>query len=160
MEFPDLEKLLPNLIKQWKIRAVYIEGRAAGMPLIQTLRRTTNISIKELVPNKDKVLRANAIAPIVESGVVSFYENLPNIADRLAELTSFPYIKNDDFCDAFTYGVTVYRDDIMGGRSVSGGNRDNVLRVIYDPFFKGGSKRVSTDLGKIGMGSVTLPRYI
>jgi predicted phage terminase large subunit-like protein len=150
LEFPDLEKIFPNLIKQWKIRCIYIEGRAQGVPLIQTLKRTVNISIKELVPNKDKVLRANAIAPIIEDGAVSLYENLPNLADRISELTSFPFIKNDDFVDAFVYGVTVYRDEIMGGRTVHGGDRGRLPRLVHDPFFQGGSRRISSDIGMVG----------
>lgn len=154
IEFPEMEKLLPQLIRQWKIRTVYIEGRAAGMPLIQTLRRTTNISIKELVPNKDKVLRANAVAPLVESGVLSLYENLPNLPERIAELTSFPFIKNDDFCDAMVYGLTVYRDEIMGGGTVHGGSRVRLPQLVHDPFYRGGSKRLSTEIGRIGGGSL------
>ena len=149
IEFPEMEKLLPHLIKQWKIRAVYIEGRAAGMPLIQTLRRTTNISVKELVPNKDKVLRANAVAPLVESGILSLYENLPNLAERIAELTSFPFIKNDDWVDAVVYGLTVYRDELMGGGAVSGGDRSRLPRLVHDPYYKGGSRRLSTDVGLV-----------
>jgi predicted phage terminase large subunit-like protein len=149
MEFPDLEKIFPQLVKTWKIRCIYIEGRAQGVPLIQTLKRTINISIKELVPNKDKVLRANAIAPLVEDRVVSLYENLPSLAERMSELTSFPFIKNDDFVDAFVYGVTVYRDEIMGGRTVHGGDRKQLPRLVHDPFYRGGSRRLSSDVGKI-----------
>ena len=152
LEFPDLEKIFPQLIKQWKIRCIYIEGRAQGVPLIQTLKRTVNISIKELVPNKDKVLRANAIAPIVESGKISLYENLPYLPERLAELTSFPFIKNDDFVDAFVYGVTVYRDEIQGGRTVSGGDRNRLPQLVHDPFYRGGSKRLSTEVGMVSSG--------
>lgn len=157
MEFPDLEKLLPQVIKQWKLRCVYIEGRANGMPLIQTLRRTTNIPIKELVPSKDKVLRANAVAPIVESGVVSLYENLPNLPDRLSELTSFPFIKNDDFTDAFVYGVSVYRDEIMSSSTLSGGNRPSLPRIVYDPVLMQGNKRKSTEIGRIGTSRTMMP---
>lgn len=153
LEFPDLEKIFPSLIKNWKIRCVYIEGRAGGVPLIQTLKRMLNISIKELVPNKDKVLRANAIAPLVEDGLVSLYENLESLPERLSELTSFPYIKKDDFVDAFVYGVTVYRDEIMGGSSIHGGDRANLPRLVYDPGYMGGSKRISSRLGLIS-GSV------
>jgi predicted phage terminase large subunit-like protein len=151
MEFPEMEKLLPQLIKQWKIRAVYIEGRAAGMPLIQTLRRTTNISIKELVPNKDKVLRANAVAPLVETGILSLYENLPNLQERLSELTSFPFIKHDDWVDSVVYGLTVYRDELMGGGTVHGGNRGQLPVLVHDPFYRGGSRRTSSEIGKIGV---------
>lgn len=157
MEFPDLEKLLPRVIKQWKLRCVYIEGRANGMPLIQTLRRTTNIPIKELVPSKDKVLRANAVAPIVESGVVSLYENLPNLPDRLSELTSFPFIKNDDFTDAFVYGVSVYRDEIMSSSTLSGGNRPSLPRLVYDPMLMQSNRRKSTEIGRIGTSRTMAP---
>lgn len=153
MEFPDLEKIFPQLVKTWKIRCIYIEGRAQGVPLIQTLKRTINISIKELVPNKDKVLRANAIAPLVEDNLVSLYENLPNLGERMSELTSFPYIKNDDFVDAFVYGITVYRDEIMGGRTVHGGDRQKLPRLVHDPFYRGGSRRTSSDIGKIAAGA-------
>lgn len=154
MDFPELQKLIPQVIKQWKVRCIYIEGRANGVPLIQTLKSTLNITIKELVPSKDKVLRANAIAPLVEEGVVSLYENIPNLSDRLAELTSFPFIKNDDFVDSFVYGVTVYRDEIMGGGTVHGGKRASLPRISYDPNFSIGSKRISTEVGLIGTKSL------
>jgi predicted phage terminase large subunit-like protein len=155
IEFPEMEKLLPNLIKQWGIRAVYIEGRAAGMPLIQTLRRTTNISIKELVPNKDKVLRANSVAPLVEAGVFSLYENLPQLPERIVEFTSFPFIKHDDWVDCVIYGIEVYRDELMGSRAVHGGGRNQLPILVHDPFYKGGSRRISTEIGKIGSKNST-----
>ena len=136
MEFPDLQKLIPKVVKQWKIRCVYIEGRASGVPLIQTLKSTLTIQIKELVPSKDKVLRANSVAPLVEDGCVSIYENIPNLQDRLNELTSFPFIKNDDFVDAFVYGITVYRDELMGGTMTSGGIRSSLPKLTYDPSYR------------------------
>lgn len=162
LEFPDLEKVIPNLVLNWKIRCVYIEGRAQGVPLIQTLKRTINISIKELVPNKDKVLRANAIAPLVEDGVVSLYENLPNLPDRISELTAFPFIKNDDFVDAFVYGVTVYRDEIMGGSAVHGGGRVSLPKLVHDPIFSG-SRRVSDQIAKgkrLSRTSSSITKYL
>ena len=136
MEFPDLQKLIPKIVKQWKIRCVYIEGRASGVPLIQTLKSTLTIQIKELVPSKDKVLRANSVAPLVEDGCVSIYENIPNLQERINELTSFPFIKNDDFVDAFVYGITVYRDELMGGTMTSGGIRSSLPKLTYDPAYR------------------------
>lgn len=154
LEFPDLQKMLPKFVKDWKIRCLYIEGRAQGVPLIQSLKKTINISLKELVPNKDKVLRANSVAPLAEDGRVSLYENIPNLPERLSELCSFPFIKNDDFVDAFVYGITVFRDEIMGGSAISGGKREKLPRILYDPYSKSGSRRTSTDVGKIyGTGS-------
>ena len=115
------------------------------MPLIQSLRTSLSIQIKELVPSKDKVLRANSVAPLVEDGCVSLYENIPNLQDRLNELTSFPFIKNDDFVDAFVYGITVYRDELMGGKSTaSGGIRTSLPKLHYDS-----SSRKSSSLSSL-----------
>jgi len=72
------------------------------------------------------------VAPLVEEGVVSLYENIPNLQERINELTSFPFIKNDDFVDAFVYGVTVYRDELMGGKTSSGGIRTSLPKLAYD----------------------------
>ena len=141
---PDLQKLIPKVVKQWKVRCVYIEGRASGVPLIQTLRSTLSIQIKEIVPSKDKVLRANSVAPLVEEGAVSIYENIPNLQERINELTSFPFIKNDDFVDAFVYGVTVYRDELMGAGSKTGGVRAALPKLHYDS-----SGRTSSSLGSL-----------
>jgi predicted phage terminase large subunit-like protein len=123
LEFPDLQRLIPQWMDRWKVRCLYMEGRANGIPLMQSFKKDLNITVKELVPNKDKVLRANAVAPIVEDGRVSLYKNLPYLPERLSELTSFPFIKNDDFVDAFVYGVQVFRDEIMGAKAVHGGDR-------------------------------------
>ena len=71
----------------------------------------------------------------------------------MSELTSFPFIKNDDFVDAFVYGITVYRDEIMGGRTVHGGDRKQLPRLVHDPFYRGGSRRLSSDIGKIDTGT-------
>jgi predicted phage terminase large subunit-like protein len=129
LEFPDLQKLIPQWMDRWKVRCLYMEGRANGIPLMQSFKKDLNITVKELVPNKDKVLRANAVAPIVEDGRVSLYKNLPYLPERLSELTSFPFIKNDDFVDAFVYGVQVYRDEIMGAKAVHGGDRTRLPQM-------------------------------
>jgi hypothetical protein len=101
-----------ELTDKHKLRAIYIEGRASGGPLIQTLRKFLRITIKELTPAQDKVLRANSVAPLAENGIVSIYENIKDLPDRLSDLCSFPYIRNDDFVDAFVYGILVARDEL------------------------------------------------
>lgn len=111
-DFPDLLKEIKTYISLYRVRSIYIESVQTGAALAQTLKKTLNISVKELIPNKDKVLRANSIAPLVEAGYVRINENITNYEERIAELTSFPYIRRDDFIDAFVYGVMVLRDDI------------------------------------------------
>lgn len=112
LDFPDLQRVVTKVVEKWKLRAIYIEGRSSGQPLIQTLRRFMRISIKELTPHKDKVLRANSVAPLVAAGVVYLNEKIADLDERIKELMSFPYIKNDDFVDAFVYGIVVARDEL------------------------------------------------
>lgn len=111
-DFPDLQRCVIETVERYKARAVYIEGRANGLPLIQTLRKFLKVSVKELNPSQDKVLRANSVAPLAENGLVALHENLKNIDDRINDLCSFPYIRNDDFVDAFVYGIIVARDEL------------------------------------------------
>lgn len=112
LEFPDLVKEIQRITSLYKVRAVYIEGAQSGISLAQTLKKSLRILVKELIPSKDKVLRANSISTIVENGYVKINENLQNLDERISDLTSFPYIRHDDFVDAFVYGVMVLRDEI------------------------------------------------
>ena len=75
---------------------------------------------------------------------MSIYENIPNLQERINELTSFPFIKNDDFVDAFVYGVTVYRDELMGGGSKTGGVRTSLPKLHHDS-----TSRTSSSLGSL-----------
>lgn len=145
MDFPDLLKIMPVIMKNWKVRALYIEARASGLPLIQMLRKEIQIPVKEIIPTKDKVLRANEVAPIAEEGRVSVYAGIPGLSEHLSELCAFPFVKSDDFVDAFTSGIKIYRDEIMGSaKSVHGGNRIQLPQVNH----VGGTQRATSRLGR------------
>ena len=51
---------------------VLIRGTASGQSLIQELRVSTSLPLKPIKPDKDKVTRATAITPLLESGRVFF----------------------------------------------------------------------------------------
>lgn len=145
MEFPELLKVMPTWMKLWKVRALYIESRASGLPLIQMLRKELQTPVRELIPTKDKVMRANEVAPVVEDGRVSIYSEIPNLPELMSELTAFPFVKHDDFVDAFSAGIKIYRDEIMGSaKAAHGGNRINL------PFLNnfGGAQRLTSRLGR------------
>jgi predicted phage terminase large subunit-like protein len=145
MEFPDLLKAMPVWMKLWKTRALYVESRASGLPLIQMLRKELQMPVKEVIPTKDKILRANEVAPIAEDRRVSFYSGIPNLADLTSELCSFPYSRHDDFVDSFCMGLKVYRDEIMGsGKSSHGGSRIHLPQL--NPM--GGVQRLTSRLGR------------
>jgi predicted phage terminase large subunit-like protein len=145
MEFPELLKALPLWMKTWKVRALYIEARASGLPLIQMLRKEIQIPVKEVIPVKDKVLRANEVAPVAEDGRVSIYSGIPDLGSLMSELTAFPYTKHDDFVDSFCSGLKVYRDEIMGSaKAAHGGSRIHLPTTNYS----GGQQRLTSRLGR------------
>jgi predicted phage terminase large subunit-like protein len=145
MEFPELLKAMPLWLKTWRVRSLYIESRASGLPLIQMLRKELKTPVKEVIPTKDKILRANEVAPVAEERRVSIYENIPSLAELMSELCGFPYSKHDDFVDSFCMGLKIYRDEIMGSaKAAHGGSRVNL--PVLDPY--SGSSRITSRLGR------------
>lgn len=145
MEFPELLKVLPVWLKLWRVRALYIESRASGLPLIQMLRKELQIAVKEVIPTKDKILRANEVAPVAEDGRVSIYSEIPGLGELMSELCAFPYSKHDDFVDSFCMGLRVYRDEIMGSAKTSHGGSRVLLPQINH---RSGAQRVTNRLGR------------
>jgi len=145
MEFPELLKAMPLWLKTWRVRTLYIEARASGLPLIQMLRKELQIPVREVIPTKDKIARANEIAPITEEGRISIYSDIPNLGELMAELTAFPFTKHDDFVDSFVLGVTVFRDEIMGSaKAAHGGSRIHLPQINNH----GGLQRATSRLGR------------
>jgi predicted phage terminase large subunit-like protein len=153
MEFPELLKAMPAWMKLWKVRALYIESRSSGLPLIQMLRRELNIAVKEVIPVKDKIYRANEVAPVAEDGRVSIYNSIPDLGERMAELCAFPYTKKDDFVDAFCMGLKVFKDEIMGSaKTTHGGTRVNLPQLNHT----GGSQRLTSRLSRGSLSTTYL----
>lgn len=131
LEFPQLLKLVCDLASRWPIKALYIEPRSSGVSLIQSLRTGLTIPVKELKPDSDKVVRANGVTMILKNSQVSLYAYLPELKDRIAELCAFPYIRNNDFVDAFVYGLIVYSNEVMSGAIKTGGDRPTLPSMLY-----------------------------
>ncbi len=145
MEFPDLLKAMPLWLKTWRSRALYVESRASGLPLIQMLRKELQTPVKEVIPTKDKILRANEVAPIAEDGRVSIYTDIPQLGELMTELCAFPFTKHNDFVDSFCMGLKVYRDEIMGSsKSMHGGSRVQLPQLNHSS----GSQRLTARLSR------------
>lgn len=101
-EFPEAKKAVVLYHAKWGANAVAIEGggSASGKVTAQELRRETRVPIIE-VPNIDKVVGANKIAPTVEAGCVYLPEDADWVADFVESLCTFPMANHDDDVDAF-----------------------------------------------------------
>ena len=80
------------------LRGLYVEDKASGTGLVQTLRRE-GLPIIPVQRNNDKFSRASDAAPFIESGNVLLPADAPWLSDFLAEVSSFPSGAHDDQLD-------------------------------------------------------------
>jgi len=107
-EFPDLVKF----IQQWVVKngytnrsRIYVEPKASGKSIVQTLVRETGLNVKEdKPPTKDKVARVSDVSASLESGRVSILNGDWN-DEFLYQLAKFPAAKHDDMVDCLVMAV-------------------------------------------------------
>ena len=107
-EFPDLVKF----IQQWVAKngytnrsRIYVEPKASGKSIVQTLVRETGLNVKEdKPPTKDKVARVSDVSASLESGRVSLLNGDWN-DEFLDQLAKFPAAKHDDMVDCLVMAV-------------------------------------------------------
>jgi predicted phage terminase large subunit-like protein len=101
-EFPELKRQAVTLAERWSPHYVLIEDAASGQSLIQALKAETRLPILPVKPMGDKVARASAVSPLVESGRVYLPESASWLADLIDEACAFPASPHDDQVDAVT----------------------------------------------------------
>ncbi len=110
-EFGDLMRKAVALGDALSPHYVLIEDAASGQSLIQMLRNETRLPILPVKPNGDKVARAHAVSPLVESGRVFLPDQAPWLQEFLDEVTSFPAAPHDDMVDAMTQALSYMREN-------------------------------------------------
>lgn len=112
-DFPELKRVARDEYQYWRPDNVLIEAKATGTPLQQELRRigvpVTMFSPGGRNKNQDKLSRANAVAPILESGMVWYPEGLEWAEDLVEECAAFPNGTNDDQVDVTTMALARFR---------------------------------------------------
>lgn len=112
-DFPELKRVAKDEYQYWKPDNVLIEAKATGTPLQQELRRigvpVTMFSPGGRKQNQDKLSRANAVAPILESGMVWYPEGKEWAEDLVEECAAFPNGNNDDQVDVTTMALQRFR---------------------------------------------------
>lgn len=109
VEFPDLKTWAREEHKQWDPDILIIEGRLAGLPLIQELR-AAGIPVQSYTPGSgaDKIARVNAIADLFASGIIWVPER--QFANELIEeFSDFPAGIHDDLVDSATQALMRFR---------------------------------------------------
>ena len=112
-DFPELKRVARDAYKYWNPDNVLIEAKATGTPLQQELRRV-GIPVTMYSPGgrrtgQDKVSRANAVAPLLESGMIWYPEGEEWAEELVEECASFPAGSNDDQVDSAVMAWTRFR---------------------------------------------------
>ncbi len=100
VDFPNALRLIRNVADKWKPQQITIEQVAFQAVVVQELLRQTTLPIRGVVPDKDKMTRAQPLALRYEQGLV-FHEELPSWFED--ELLAFPNAQHDDSVDALVY---------------------------------------------------------
>lgn len=101
LEFPQLIQSVESLYNKFKPNIVMIEDKSSGSSLIQQLRQKTRIPVIAFNPKmRDKIVRASAITPIIESGSVYVPRIASWLEDYFLELEGFPNLAHDDLVDS------------------------------------------------------------
>src|SRR5438132_4631089 len=92
----------------WDPDAIIVEDAASGQSLIQELK-TTNLPLLPVKIDSDKVSRAQAVTPLIESGRVFLPQSAGWLDDYVDELANFPNGAHDDAVDSTTNALNYFR---------------------------------------------------
>lgn len=105
LEFPELCKAMvafAHLHGYSRRSIIEVEPKASGKSLVQTLKRETDLNIKEgKPPAKDKTARVNDTSPIMECGRVKLIRGSWN-KEFLDQISTFPNASHDEYVDCLT----------------------------------------------------------
>jgi predicted phage terminase large subunit-like protein len=112
-DFPELKRVARSEYQYWKPDNVLIEAKATGTPLQQELRKM-GIPVTMYSPGgrrtgQDKISRANAVAPILESGMVWYPEGEEFAQELVEECAAFPNGSHDDQVDVTVMALMRFR---------------------------------------------------
>lgn len=100
MDHPALKRAIRSQAAKWKPTAILIEDQGSGTSALQDLRSESDLPLIPIQPEGDKVMRAVAVSPLFEAGLVYLPESAPWLTDYENELTIFPQAAHDDQVDS------------------------------------------------------------
>jgi predicted phage terminase large subunit-like protein len=137
-DFPELKRVALEEYKFYNPDNVLIEAKATGTPLQQELRKL-GIPVTMYSPGgrrtgTDKVARANAIAPILESRMVWAPET-EWAEELIEECAAFPVGSHDDQVDSMTMALSRFRAgnfiSLQGDYDDEPGQEDTLVPEYY-----------------------------
>lgn len=102
--YPDLKRTVKSSYKQWRPDVVLIEDKSSGQELIADLRADPDVSmpIVAIEPEQSKELRAHAVSPLCEAGLVWLPDSSDWMLEFEREFFAFPLSTHKDQVDSVT----------------------------------------------------------
>lgn len=102
LEYPDLLRRVVAHWNQYRPCKVLIEDAGTGTPLIQDLNRSGGFRPVAIRPERDKVVRLDAVTDLIEGEHVLIPESASWLEDFMAEILAFPNGRHDDQIDSLS----------------------------------------------------------
>lgn len=102
LEYPDLLRRVAAHRNLYKPRKVLIEDAGTGTPLIQDLNRSRGFRPLPIRPERDKLVRLDAVTDLIEGGYVLIPESASWLEEFMAEILAFTNGRYDDQIDSLS----------------------------------------------------------
>jgi predicted phage terminase large subunit-like protein len=115
-DYPELVQLFTDMHRRDKVDFFILEERSSGLALIPDLQKR-GIPVMPWKTEKDKIMRMQAAAPLVKSGII--WVPMPETdaatcaksTEFISDICSFPGGNHDDVPDAFSQFLLFCRDE-------------------------------------------------
>lgn len=107
IEFPILKQKSEDLYNAFLPNYVWIEDKASGQSLFQSLKVDTTMPLRAVAVDGDKLRRAFAVTPLFESGKIFLPQSAPWLNEYIEEMVSFPAPTGfSDYVDSTSQALT------------------------------------------------------
>lgn len=131
LEFPEMCTTIDKTAERWGVSAILVEDKGSGTQYIQTRQGKINVPIIAITTsNNSKEFRFDAVAPLIEAGLVFLPDTAIWLSEFERELMAFPYGKNDDQVDSTSMYLEWARQKMRRGGTVkiNGYSRDDTSK--------------------------------
>lgn len=122
LEYPQLRRQVDVQYLKHRPNVILIEDRDSGQALIQSLKQETTYPVVPIYPDMDKVIRAQAVSPMQESGrclIPNVSQNTLWVGDFVENCATFPNGVWRDEIDSMTQALAYLMTMAMSGRIIS-----------------------------------------
>lgn len=122
VEYPQLRRQVEIEYLKHRPNVILIEDKDSGQALCQALKQETILPVLPIIPDMDKVVRAQAVSPMQEAGRCWLPEVTSETAwvgDLVDNCATFPNALYKDEIDAMSQALAYIMTMAMGGRILS-----------------------------------------